>query len=160
MIPEVGITMFIHRGQLFLRIAYAGTPLSGKTETLKVLLPALHGVDNPDLVFSPLAARGRTLYFDWAEYQGGTFRDGPLHCQIISVPGQASLHHRRRLLVEDADVVVFVVDSQRDQLEANRRHLAEITPWLKRGDQPPVGVIYQANKRDLPDILDVAELRT
>jgi GTPase SAR1 family protein len=134
-------------------------PLSGKTETLKALLPNLHGKGGAELVFSPLAARGRTLYFDWAEYRGGTFRDGPLHCQIISVPGQASLHRRRRLLIEGADVVVFVVDSQRDQMEANRRSLTELKPWLERGEQPPIEIVYQANKRDLPDTLEVAEIR-
>jgi signal recognition particle receptor subunit beta len=151
--------MFIHRAQLVIRIAYAGAPLSGKTETLKALLTSLHGPSSGVTVFSPLAARGRTLYFDWAQYQGGTSFAGPLQCQITSVPGQTTLHRRRRALVEAADVVVFVVDSQRDQLEANRRSLAELRPWLDRGDLPPVGVICQANKRDLPGALELDAIR-
>jgi signal recognition particle receptor subunit beta len=153
--------MFFHRTQrqLFLRIAYAGAPLSGKTETLKALLPMLQTKGASETVFSPFAARGRTLYFDWAQYQGGVFLDGPLQCQITSVPGQESLHRRRRVLIEDADVVVFVIDAQPDQLETNRRCLAEIQPWLTRGDLPPISVVYQANKRDLPGTLDVADIR-
>jgi hypothetical protein len=152
--------MLIHQAQLHLRIAYAGPPLSGKTETLRALLPCLYGQSDAELVFSPLAARGRTLYFDWAQYQGGIFRGGPLHCQITAVPGQASLHRRRLLLIEEADVVVFVVDSQHDQLEANRRSLAELKPWLERGDLPPIDIVYQANKRDLGGALGLQEIRT
>jgi signal recognition particle receptor subunit beta len=152
--------MLINGSQLVLRIAYAGAPLSGKTETMKALLASLRSQSAGEALFSPLAARGRTIYFDWAQYQGGSFRDGQLHCQITSVPGQATLHRRRRLLIEDADVVVFVVDSQRDQLEANQRSLAELQPWLARRDLPPISVVYQANKRDLADALAMEEIRT
>jgi signal recognition particle receptor subunit beta len=151
--------MFVHRAQLVVRLAYAGAPLSGKTETVKSLLSSLHGKSSGVTVYSPLEARGRTVYFDWGQYQGGSSFAGPIQCQITSVPGQTNLHRRRRVLVEDADVVVLVFDSHPDQLEANRRSLAELRPWLERGDLPPIGVLYQANKRDLPGALSFDALR-
>ncbi len=146
-------------GQLYLRIVFAGAALSGKTQTLQYLIPNLHGRTDRELISSPLEARGRTLYFDWAEYEGGLFHDGRLHCQIVTVPGQESLHGRRGALIEDADVVVFVVDSLRTQLAANQRTLAEMQRWLGRDGLPPVDVIYQCNKLDLPDTLSVDELK-
>jgi len=147
-------------GQLHLRIVYAGPPLSGKTETLRSLLPSLHGRPAADVLFSPSEARGRTLYFDWAQWKGGLFRAGHLNCQITAVPGQESLLVRRRTLVEDADAVVFVVDSQREQMASNRRSLDELRPWLEREGLPAVPVIYQCNKRDLPDAVPLAEIRS
>ena len=148
-----------HGGRLHLRIVYAGAPLSGKTETLKALVPSLHGQAPGHQLFSPQEARGRTLYFDWAEWQGGLFRSGTLNCQITTVPGQDALHERRRLLVRAADAMVFVVDARRDQMTANRRSLEEVRPWLEREGAPPIPVIYQCNKRDLPDALDAAAIR-
>src|SRR5262249_38788221 len=62
-------------------------------------------------------------------------------------------------LVELADVVVFVLDPRRDQVGANRRALDELRPWLDRGGRPPVDLIFQLNRRDLPGILDAGELR-
>ncbi|HXU31612.1 MAG TPA: ADP-ribosylation factor-like protein [Thermoanaerobaculia bacterium] len=112
-----------------------------------------------DLVYSPLEARGRTIYFDWAEYQGGSFRDGQVKCQITSVPGQESLRRRRHLLIEAADAVVFVIDSRPDQMEVNRRSLAELRPWLERNGLAPIDVVYQCNKRDLPGTLGMDEIR-
>jgi signal recognition particle receptor subunit beta len=146
-------------GQLHIRIVYAGAPLSGKTETLRSLLPNLHGRQAADLVASPSEARGRTLYFDWGQWCGGLFRSVQLNCQITAVAGQESLLRRRRTLVEDADAVVFVVDSQRDQMAANRRSLDEVRPWLDREGLPPVPVVYQCNKRDLPDPASLDEIR-
>jgi mutual gliding-motility protein MglA len=146
-------------GQLHLRVVYAGAPLSGKTETLRALLPSLHGRPASEVLFSPSEARGRTLYFDWAQWRGGLFRAGQLNCQITAVPGQESLLVRRRTLVEDADAVVFVVDSQKEQMAANRRSLDELRPWLEREGLPAVPVIYQCNKRDLPDPAALDDIR-
>src|SRR6185295_11917308 len=145
---------------LVLRIAYAGAPLSGKTATMKALMSILRSQNSDgDLVYSPLEARGRTIYFDWAEYQGGSFRDGQVKCQITSVPGQESLRRRRHLLIEAADAVVFVIYSRPDQMEVNRRSLAELRPWLERNGLAPIDVVYQCNKRDLPGTLGMDEIR-
>ncbi|MEP7012143.1 MAG: GTPase domain-containing protein [Acidobacteriota bacterium] len=142
-----------------MRIAYAGAPLSGKTATMKALMSILRSQTTGDLVYSPLEARGRTIYFDWAEYQGGSFRDGQVKCQITSVPGQESLRRRRNLLIEAADAVVFVIDSRSDQMEVNRKSLAELRPWLDRYDLAPIDVVYQCNKRDLPGTLGMDQIR-
>jgi len=91
---------------------------------------------------------GRTLYFDWLDYTGGMFEGRRIRCQVISVPGQASLAPRRRRLLEEADAIVFVGDSTPTGFEADRDYLVRLSQALDTLPGPPVGVIMQANKRD------------
>ena len=136
---------------IVVRIVYAGPPLAGKTESLQALAGMLLGSRAEQAVFSPDEAHGRTLYFDWLDYVGGFFKGRRVRCQIVAVPGQDALVERRRLILESADAVVFVVDSHPEQMAAATRHYREMTPWLERSEnEPPVGVMIQANKRDCP----------
>ena len=136
--------------ELVVRIAYAGQPLSGKTQSLRTLVPLLKGAAARGAVLSPEESQGRTVYFDWASYVGGSIQGNRLRCQIVTVPGQAAFVRRRRLLVESADVVVFVVDSDRGRLEEGGASYREMLPWLERTGGSPIPVIFQCNKRDLP----------
>jgi len=101
----------------------------------------------------------------------------------VSVPGQPQLLHRRKYLLETADVVVFVADSQPASVEENRESVTTLVGILRdlgaraqtaRGDGPLPGVnddgvddgvggdldrdlsaplVIQANKQDLPGAL-------
>ena len=96
-----------------LRIVYSGAPMSGKTESIRSLSELLFGsTRSQDEFYTPEDTSGRTLYFDWLNYVGGYFKGYKLNCQLISVPGQKTLQTRRQFLLEMADVVVFVVDSE------------------------------------------------
>lgn len=146
-------------GCVVLRIVYAGAPLSGKTESLRSLSGLLYGERRGEEEFySPDHTDGRTLYFDWLNYIGGYFKGYKVNCQLISVPGQKTLKKRRKLLLEMADVVVFVVDSEAGKLETAQNYYQEMQPWLKRMDEPPVGVVIQANKRDSITALPIPEI--
>src|SRR5262245_233839 len=94
------------RGAIVVRIVYDGAALAGTTTTLQALA---RGFGRP--IFSGDEAHGRTLHFDWVDFVGGRFEGSPIRCQLVSVPGQAALAARRRLLLETADAVVLVVDS-------------------------------------------------
>lgn len=143
-----------------LRVVYAGPPMSGKTATLRALAQHLLGARARQAVFSPDEAHGRTLFFDWLEYSGGLFQGRKIRSQIVSVPGQAALAERRKLLLSSADAVVFVVDAHADQRDAIGTFFTELREFTVRPeDEPPVGVIVQANKMDLPDALDAEALR-
>jgi len=143
-----------------LRVVYAGPPMSGKTATLRALAQHLLGTRAERAVFSPDEAHGRTLFFDWLEYSGGLFQGRKIRSQIVSVPGQGALVERRRLLLSSADAVVFVVDAHAEQRAAIASFFAELREFTARPqDEPPLGVIVQANKMDLPDALSVEALR-
>ncbi|MGN6106085.1 MAG: GTP-binding protein [Kofleriaceae bacterium] len=143
------------RSAVVIRIVYDGPPHAGKTTSVRALARSLmRSVD------TPRELEGRTLFFDWLEYTGGLFEGHQIRCQIVSVPGQPELAARRRALLESADVVVFVADSSdRGAVARSVDHIRELQEILGRSDDQPVGVIVQANKRDVPGAVPRDELR-
>jgi signal recognition particle receptor subunit beta len=142
------------RQVLVVRVVYDGPPMSGKTTTLRSLAKRLGASE----VSSPAEANGRTTFFDWTEYVGGLYEGRQIRCQIISVPGQNELRHRRAFLLKSADAVVFVADTRASALPRSLAMLEELTPHCRQ-QQPPVGVVFQANKRDEPDAVPMPALR-
>jgi signal recognition particle receptor subunit beta len=144
----------IERGAVVIRIVYDGPPEAGKTTSLRALSASLA---RP--MTTPAEADGRTLFFDWVEYKGGLFEGHQILCQIVTVPGQTVLSHRRHNLLETADVVVFVSDSEPSTVPTTTAYLTEMQETLDELPGPRVGVILQANKRDRADAVDLATLR-
>ena len=138
-----------------IRVVYDGAPMAGKTTSVGALGRGL-GSD----VYSPADVGGRTLYFDWLDYTGGLFEGRRIRCQIISVPGQATLAPRRRRLLESADAIVFVGDSTPAGFIADRGYLSGLSRVLARLPGPPVGVVLQANKRDQAHAVPIDNIRS
>jgi signal recognition particle receptor subunit beta len=142
-------------GEIVIRLVYDGPPEAGKTTSLRALAGSL-----AQSAYTPAEdAGGRTLWFDWMEYVGGRFEGCQIRCQIVSVPGQRTLTARRRRIIESADVVVFVGDSAARQLPETMAYLFELRDMLAGTSEVPVGVILQANKRDLADAIPLDVLR-
>ncbi len=142
--------------KIVVRVVYDGAACSGKTTNAQQICASFTTRKRGDLVV-PEESGGRTQYFDWLQLDTGLVGGYPMRCQIVTVPGQQSLRHRRARLLESADVVVFVVDSTTDGLlDASRAH-TELIEAIARvahlTDRDPVPVIVQANKQDLPDAL-------
>jgi signal recognition particle receptor subunit beta len=147
-------------GNIVVRIVYAGPPLSGKTESVKRLAGILLGNRVNGALTSPGEAAGRTLYFDWLDYEGGLYKGKKVKCQIITVPGQAVFTQRRKAILETADAVVFVTGSTSEDIPASVQAFNEMQPWLEQPeDYPAVGILVQANKRDMPDCIDIETIR-
>ncbi len=141
------------RGVLVVRIVYDGPALSGKTTSLKALA---RGVSRE--VTTPGEMAGRTLFFDWVDYVGGMFDGRQIRCQILSLPGQRELGERRRLLLESADAVVLVLDTTEHEWEFSLAWVKDSLVYCRQQD-PPVGLVLQANKRDAPDAVDAELMR-
>ena len=130
-------------GNLILHVVYDGIPRSGKTESVRSLGRLF---DRPVRTFEE--RDGRTLFFDWLDYAGGTCLDRPIQCRVLSVPGQIELSRRRTRIVSAADVVVFVFDSSPEGVEASQRRFRTLQRQLKSRHRP-IPVLVQANKQDL-----------
>jgi len=142
-------------GEIVIRLVYDGPPEAGKTTSLRALAGSLA---QPS--YTPAEdANGRTLWFDWMEYVGGRFEGSRIRCQVVSVPGQRELGARRRRVLEDADVIVFVGDSSAREMQRTLAHLFELRALIADAAGAPIGVILQANKRDLHDAVPLDELR-
>jgi len=140
---------------IVIRIIYDGAPMAGKTTSVRALGNGL-GVQ----AVSPAEIGGRTLYFDWLDYTGGLFEGRRIRCQIVSVPGQATLAPRRRRLLESADAIVFVSDSTPAGFAADRGYLRGLTSLVSRMSSPAAGIVLQANKRDVADAISISDLRS
>ena len=138
-----------------IRIVYDGAPMAGKSTSLRALGRGLAAE-----VVSPAEIGGRTVYFDWLDYTGGLFEGRRIRCQTISVPGQATLAPRRRRLLASADAIVFVGDSTRSGFAAGRAYLSGMRSVLDGVAGPPVGIVFQANKRDCPDAIPIEDVRS
>ena len=144
----------IEHGVIVIRIVYDGPPEAGKTTSLRALSVSL---GRPRI--TPEQAGDRTLFFDWVDYTGGLFEGHQIRCQIVTVPGQTVLTHRRHALLETADVVVFVGDSAPAAMASTKAYLGDMRKTLDRLSGPRVGVILQANKRDRIDAVPLDAIR-
>ena len=142
------------RDAVVVRLVYDGPPRSGKTTSVGSLAKGLGRS-----FFSAGEEQGRTLYFDWLEYQGGSFDGLPIRCQVVSVPGQKERAARRRALLSEADAVVFVVNGAPEHLPESVEHLRALRTFLEARPSPRPGIVVQANHRDHPDALSLAQLR-
>jgi signal recognition particle receptor subunit beta len=138
-----------------IRVVYDGAPMAGKSTSVGAL-----GRGLGSSVYSPAEVSGRTLFFDWLDYTGGRFDDRRIRCQILSVPGQATLAPRRRRLLESADAIVFVADSSPAGFISDRGYLSGLARVLDQIQDAPIGLVVQANKRDLPDAVPLAQIRS
>jgi signal recognition particle receptor subunit beta len=104
----------------------------------------------------------RTLFFDFLPLDLGSISGFATKFQLYTVPGQSYYASTRRLVLQGADGVVFVADSQARRLDDNVESLQDMqTNLLEQGvDVRQVPIVFQYNKQDLPGdlILTPAEL--
>jgi signal recognition particle receptor subunit beta len=140
--------------EIVIRVVYDGPPEAGKTTSVRALATSFNQASHTPAENSA----GRTQWFDWMEYVGGRFEGSQIRCQIVSVPGQRELGHRREVLLSTADVIVFVGDTTRERFDVSLDYLTELQRM--RDTTAPVGIVFQANKRDVESALTMTDIRT
>ena len=143
-----------------MKIVYYGPGLGGKTTNLEYI----HANSRPDRrgkLISLAAESERTLFFDLLPVELGEFKGYQVRLHLCTVPGQIAHDRTRQLVLRHVDGIVFVVDSQRARFEQNVESIINLEQNLRRqGDDPDrLPLVVQYNKRDLPDISSVDELR-
>lgn len=146
--------------EINLKIVYYGPALSGKTTNLEYV----HARTNPQLRgdLISLKTRGdRTLYFDFMQLELGRIKGLKPKFNLYTVPGQPCYVASRRLVLQGADGVVYVADSQLNRLKANIETMRSLEGNLRALGISPDGfpMVLQYNKRDLSGIAPVALLR-
>jgi signal recognition particle receptor subunit beta len=139
------------RKRIVVRVVYDGPGHAGKTTNLRHLCKSFASWRRSEMV-SPNTLGERTQYFDWLEVDGGLLRSFPIRAQLLTVPGQTELVLRRQFVIERADVVVFVADSQPESVAESRRFYAQLCEQLE-GFEHRVPIIFVANKQDLAGAL-------
>jgi mutual gliding-motility protein MglA len=143
------------------KIVYYGPGRSGKTTNLHYI--HAHVPEHRRGAMVSLATHtDRTLFFDFLPLDLGTVSGFTVRFQLYTVPGQVYYHTTRKLVLQGADGVVFVADSQTMQRTENIESLRDLHENLadQGVDARSVPLVLQYNKQDLPPelILNVAEL--
>lgn len=141
------------------KIVYYGPGLSGKTTSLKHIYSVVKPQRRGELV--TLATEGdRTIFFDFLPLHVKEVQGMGLRFQLYTVPGQVFYEATRRLVVQGADGVVFVADSDPNAREDNFTSLAALRANLADNDVDVEAfpVVFQLNKRDLPNAMSVSAM--
>ena len=143
------------------KIVYYGPGRSGKTTNLQYVYSQVPA-DRKGQMVSLATQTDRTLFFDFLPLDLGTISGFTTRFQLYTVPGQVYYNATRKLVLQGADGVVFVADSQLRQLDENLESLQNLQAnVLEHGvDIRALPMVLQFNKQDLPAelILTPAEL--
>lgn len=144
--------------ELTLKLVFYGPALSGKTTNLQ----SLHALAPPARVgrLMTLETRDdRTLFFDLMPMQVRLDDGLKVRLKLYTVPGQVIHDTTRRIVLQNADGIVFVADSQLAENESNRASFRDLKRHLRENLLPPdLPMVVQFNKRDLPGIRSEREL--
>ncbi len=142
------------------KIVYYGPGLCGKTTNLQWIYQRT-APEAKGKMISLATEQDRTLFFDFLPLSLGEIRGFKTRFHLYTVPGQVFYDASRKLILKGVDGVVFVADSQVERMEANMESLENLQLNLsEQGYQlEKIPYVIQYNKRDLPNIASVAELR-
>ena len=142
------------------KIVYYGPGLCGKTTNLQYVYAKTHP-DAKGKMISLATETERTLFFDFLPLSLGEIRGFKTRFHLYTVPGQVFYDASRKLILKGVDGVVFVADSQIERMEANLESLENLRVNLgEQGyDLDRLPYVVQYNKRDLPNVATVEELR-
>lgn len=141
------------------KVVYYGPGLSGKTTSLKHIYSAVKPQRRGDLV--TLATEGdRTIFFDFLPLHVKEVQGMGVRFQLYTVPGQVFYEATRRLVLQGADGVVFVADSQPAARQSNLESLEDLKRNLVDNDLDPelVPLVFQYNKRDLTGVMPLLQM--
>lgn len=142
------------------KIVFYGPGLSGKTTTLKKIHESVKPAHRGEMMSLP-TENDRTLFFDFVPVKVERVGDCSVRLALYTVPGQVFYNATRRLVLQGADGVVFVADSQPEAMDSNLESLRNLEEnLLEQGIRlERFPLVLQYNKRDIPKSLPVAEMR-
>lgn len=146
--------------EIHCKVVYYGPSLGGKTTNIQWVYQKTAPGDRSELsAFN--ANPERTLFFDFLPMNAGKIRDLNVRFHLYTVPGQVVYDASRKLILKGLDGVIFVADSQLERMDENLEALKNLDKNLDQQGynikQVPLAIQY--NKRDLPNVASIAELR-
>lgn len=146
------------RRELTLKVVYYGPALSGKTTNLQ----SVHSMVPQGGVgrLMTLETRDdRTLFFDLLPVFFKTRSGWKVKIKLFTVPGQVIHASTRRVVLQGADAIAFIADSQLAETEANKQAFQDLRENMAVNQLPDeLPLVIQFNKRDLPNVRTPEEL--
>jgi signal recognition particle receptor subunit beta len=145
--------------EIHCKIVYYGIGYCGKTTNLQYVFRSINPRARGELL-SIATETERTLFFDFLPLDLGTVHGFRTRFHLYTVPGQILYERTRLAVLNGADGIVFVVDSQAEKFEENVQSIAEMELNMRRlgKDMNTFPYVIQWNKRDMPTALPVGVL--
>jgi signal recognition particle receptor subunit beta len=145
--------------ELTVKLVYYGPALSGKTTNLQ----ALHDATDPSSTGRLMTLEtkdDRTLFFDLLPLTFKSKGDLSVRIKVFTVPGQVIHASTRRLVVQGADGVAFIADSQVAETQHNAEAFMDLKQNLKANglSLKEMPLIIQFNKRDMKNVRSDEEI--
>lgn len=145
--------------ELTVKLVYYGPALSGKTTNLQ----AIHKLVSPEArgrLMTLETRDDRTLFFDMLPLTLQSARGVQVRIKLFTVPGQVIHNATRRLVLQGADGIAFIADSQKVETKSNQASFLNMQENLRESGIDPdvMPVVIQFNKRDMPEIRTDAEI--
>lgn len=141
------------------KLVYYGTGLGGKTTNLKYIHSQLAPTARGELI-SLATETERTLFFDFLALDLGKVQDFNVRFSLYTVPGQVEYNASRKLILNGADGIIFVADSDPvrggENIESLRNMVDNLSAYNMSIDTTPW--VIQYNKRDLSNALPIERL--
>lgn len=146
--------------EIHCKVVYYGPSLGGKTTNMQWVF-AQTNPDQKSKLMNMNTETERTLFFDFLPLELGEIRGFKTRFHLYTVPGQVVYDASRKLILKGLDGVIFVADSQRERMEENIEAMNNLKTNLEQQgyDIKEIPLIVQYNKRDLPNVASMAELR-
>ena len=141
------------------KIVYYGCGLSGKTTNLQYIYDRTTENTRGKLI-SLSSENERTLFFDFLPLDAGEVRGFKTRFHLYTIPGQSFYEVSRQFILKGVDGIVFVVDSQRERLEANLESYESLETNLETQgyDVEKIPLVLQFNKRDMASAMPTIEI--
>lgn len=145
--------------KLVIKLVYYGPAQSGKTTNLLCLHDQLCSEGRGDLMVLD-TVDDRTIFFDLLPLFYVAPSGFRIKLKVFTVPGQVRHDATRKAVLQRADGIVFVADSQRGQMTNNAESFANLEKNLSIVglDIDKLPLVIQFNKRDIPDVIPESEV--
>lgn len=147
--------------EIHCKIVYYGPSLGGKTTNIQWVYQSTAQDQKSKLVALNTDIE-RTLFFDFLPLDVGDIRGFHTRFHLYTVPGQVVYDASRKLILKGLDGIIFVADSQNERMEENIQAMKNLEKNLEQQgyDIKEVPLVIQYNKRDLPNVTPVEQMRT
>jgi signal recognition particle receptor subunit beta len=151
--------------EIHCKVVYYGPSLGGKTTNIQWVyhnaVKAQGGSSEASELFDFNANPERTLFFDFVPFGIGEIRGLKARMHLFTVPGQVVYDSSRKLILKGLDGVIFVADSQLERMDENIESMKNLERNLEQQGYSlnEIPLVIQYNKRDLPNVASLAELR-
>ncbi len=146
--------------KMVLKLVYYGPALSGKTTNILQLHDLISREERGELMVMDTVG-DRTMYFDLLPFFLVAPSGLKIKLKVYTVPGQVQHDSTRKAVLQRADGVAFIADSQLSQETINFESFENLENNLSIVglDIEKMPLIVQFNKRDLSDIFPEEEVR-